>query len=266
MISIITPTFNRSYTLDRLYHSLVSQTNKNFEWIIVDDGSTDNTQMKCEKYIQDNIISCRYFRQLNKGKPSAVNGGVKKANFDYIFIVDSDDALVAEAINIIHNSISQSSTFSEDFSGFGYRKATLDGVVLGDSFHTSEKEPIFLTSTECKNTFRVDLAFCFKKKLLLENPFPVIEDEKFVPELYIWNKITDIAKVCFYPNEIVYLCEYLPDGLTNNFSEEIKRYPIGFSIYYKDQFFREKTFFQKLKMAIRYSQCCYYKKKKYNNK
>ncbi|HFU7597993.1 TPA: glycosyltransferase family 2 protein, partial [Escherichia coli] len=105
-----------------------------------------------------------------------------------------------------------------------------------------------------------DVAYCFKKESLVKNPFPRIEDEKFVPELYIWNKITDEAKIRFNISKVIYLCEYLDDGLSKNFHNQLKKYPKGFKIYYKDQRKREKTYIKKTKMLIRYLQCCYYEK------
>lgn len=88
------------------------------------------------------------------------------------------------------------------------------------------------------------LHIVFKKESLVKS-IPRIEDEKFVPELYIWNKITDKAKIRFNISKVIYLCEYLDDGLSKNFHNQLKKYPKGFKIYYKDQRKREKTYIKK---------------------
>ncbi|MDO2296100.1 glycosyltransferase family 2 protein, partial [Escherichia coli] len=86
----------------------------------------------------------------------------------------------------------------------------------------------YLNATEISNLINGDVAYCFKKESLVKNPFPRIEDEKFVPELYIWNKITDKAKIRFNISKVIYLCEYLDDGLSKNFHNQLKKYPKGF--------------------------------------
>lgn len=88
--TIFTPTYNRAYTLPALYQSLRNQTCMDFEWVIVDDGSTDNTETVCQGFKQD-LFPISYFRQQNSGKHVAVNEGVKQAQGEWFFIVDSDD-------------------------------------------------------------------------------------------------------------------------------------------------------------------------------
>ena len=244
LISIITPTYNRAYTLDRLYNSLVTQDSEKFEWIIIDDGSTDETRKKCLGYINDSIFKIQYYKQNNSGKPAAINLGVTKAVGDYIFIVDSDDALTLNAIGTIYDCIVKYTVASDfEFSGLGFRKSFFDGKMLGKHIERNTNSPMLLHSTDCNNLFKVDLAYCFKRELMIKYPFPKFKDEKFVPELFIWNKITDVAKIIFFPNVVVYYCEYLADGLTNNFKKQLRHNPIGFAVYYKDQFHREHSTF-----------------------
>ena len=88
MITIFTPAYNRKNTLPRLYESLKRQSDKDFEWLIVDDGSKDGTDKLIENYKKENILNIRYFYQENGGKQRAVNNGVKMAEGDYFFIVD----------------------------------------------------------------------------------------------------------------------------------------------------------------------------------
>lgn len=97
--TVFTPTYNRGYTLYRLYESLKSQRTIDFEWMIVDDGSTDNTCQLVEKWIrEERNFSIRYIKKENGGKPRAINYGIQYAKGRFFFIVDSDDFLLPDAV------------------------------------------------------------------------------------------------------------------------------------------------------------------------
>ena len=99
MITVFTPTYNRGYIIEKLYNSLVSQNYNEFEWLIVDDGSTDQTQELISNFITKGFIDIRYFKQENGGKHRAINKGVKLAKGELFFIVDSDDYLSNNALD-----------------------------------------------------------------------------------------------------------------------------------------------------------------------
>ena len=98
LLSIFTPSYNRAYILPILYKSLVGQTDNNFEWVIVDDGSSDNTEELVNEWIAENKIHIVYYKQENQGKHIAINSGVKRASGELFFIVDSDDSLTPDAV------------------------------------------------------------------------------------------------------------------------------------------------------------------------
>lgn len=252
MISILTPTYNRAYTLNRLYNSLCAQTNKRFEWLIIDDGSTDNTANLVEAMQQDAKIAIQYHCQTNSGKHVAVNEGVKLSDRDWIFIVDSDDALTKDAIDVVINTINQYNKPAR--VGFGFRRAYFkDSAIVGNTEIHDDK--IILTPTEAAHLFQGDIVYIFKKEVLLSNPFPVIAGEKFVPELYIWNKIADQGEIMFFPKKYIYYTEYLADGYTQNFKNNLQKNPKGFKLFYQDQLKREKRLKNKVKCFIRSWQC-----------
>ena len=99
-ITVFTPTYNRAYTLERLYKSLLNQTSYDFEWLIVDDGSTDNTSELIKSFQNNQLFDVRYYKQGNGGKHVAINKGVELAEGELFFIVDSDDYLTDDAIAI----------------------------------------------------------------------------------------------------------------------------------------------------------------------
>ena len=98
LITIFTPTYNRAYTLPKLYESLKIQTNQNFDWVIVDDGSTDDTEVLIKSFIDEGIIKITYIKQKNQGKHIAINTGVTLAKGDFFIVIDSDDYLLENCI------------------------------------------------------------------------------------------------------------------------------------------------------------------------
>lgn len=252
MITILTPTYNRSYTLQRLYDSLCAQDVYNFEWIIIDDGSNDGTSQLVLEFISHGKFKIIYLSQVNSGKHVALNFGASQANGRYIFIVDSDDALESNAIAVICQKIK----IFPDFVGYCFRRKTFDGVPIGNVVTEDE---IIMNLTQAGNLLKGDLAYVFSTASLLSNPFPIFASEKFVPELYIWNKISDIGKIIFFPKSFIYICDYLDDGYTKNFKSNLRKNPKGFGTFYKDQISRETNIIKKIKCFIRYLQCSFYK-------
>lgn len=102
MITVLTPTYNREKTLKRAYESLLSQSKKDFEWIIVDDGSTDNTKSLIEGFINENKLDIKYIYKTNGGKHTALNVGTNKAKGELLLILDSDDYLSDDAIELCY--------------------------------------------------------------------------------------------------------------------------------------------------------------------
>lgn len=256
MITVFTPTYNRENTLARLYESLKEQTYKDFEWLIVDDGSTDSTSSLIQKFQEENIIHIRYYYTSNGGKHRAINLGVKKANGELFFIVDSDDYILPNALDIIWkywNSIPQ----KELYSGLTFRKYDIKNKKLcGRKFH----EKVFESNhVEVSNIYGdVDYAIIFSKNILKQFPFPEIEDEKFVPEGFMWAQITSSYKMK-YIDEIIYFCEYKDDGYTKNFKKNFKTNPKGFRMSYKYTFMNKNYKLEKrMKAFIRIIQSYYY--------
>lgn len=103
-VTVFTPTYNRAKTLSELYASLKKQTFKDFEWIIVDDGSADNTKKCVETWVKEKIINIRYIYQVNHGKHIAMNRAVDLAKGELFTVVDSDDHLLPDALEILVNT------------------------------------------------------------------------------------------------------------------------------------------------------------------
>lgn len=229
MITVFTPCYNRAHTIERLYHSLVLQTNKNFEWIIVDDGSTDNTEQIVNVFIKEsNDFPICYFKKENGGKHTAINFGVQKANGEAFFIVDSDDWLPKNAIDRIIYYFDQIKN-KKDFAGICGNKMLPTKEIIGKTF---DGEVLDITALERKK-FNIigDKAEVFKTEILKKFPFPVFENERFLSEGIVWNRIAfDGYKLRFF-NENIYYGEYLNDGLTKNLRKMYRENPVGYLTY-----------------------------------
>lgn len=254
MITIMTPTYNRAYVLPRLYDSLCQQTRQDFEWLVIDDGSTDGTAELIFDYRVKSDFSINYFYKENGGKHRAINEGVVHATGDWIIIVDSDDLLTGDAVAKLYDVMNH---IGSEFVGMCFRRTTLSGHIIGISDPAWSKS-IVMQPIMAGHVLKGDLAYVFRTNVMRECPFPEFPGEKFVPELYIWNKIADIGKIVFYVDQVIYLCEYLPDGYTSNFKKNLRSNPCGFGLFYRDQVIRDTRLFGKVKACVRSLQCILY--------
>lgn len=199
-----------------------------------------------------NII---YKKQVNSGKHIAINTGSKLSSMDWFFIVDSDDLLIESAI---YTALKKINHLDDGYAGVCFRKGNLDGNVIGRKIEDCPQE-IDLDPTDAGNFFRGDLAYIFRTKTILRNQFPFFKGEKFVPELLIWNKISQEGKIKYFARDVCYFCEYLPDGYSKNFKLNLRSNPNGFGLFYRKQFFVEKRLILKLKCIIRLMQCIWFR-------
>lgn len=222
MITILTPTYNRAYILKQAYNSLVVQTEKNFEWLIIDDGSKDNTKELVERFINENKIKIRYYKKKNGGKHTALNYGTKKANGELILVLDSDDFLMKEAIEIINKY---------------WKKYKNNNKICGLSFMRKINNPVYKTKKfkECiSNTIEFkynngnlsDMCEVIKTEVLREFPYPEFEDEKFLSEVIVAGNIAKHYDTVYIPKEI-YCTKYLEDGLSHNWLRLVVNNPLG---------------------------------------
>ncbi len=216
MITIMTPTYNRAYILPKAYNSLKNQTSFEFEWIIVDDGSTDNTEEVVKTWLkEENPFKIIYKKQENGGKHRAVNKGVLLASYDYFLILDSDDYLTDSAVETIHKWIKEIDNL-ENFAGVSGLRGK-NGNAIGGSI---SKEYVDVTNAERKKFGLLgDKAEVYKTKILKEYPFPEFVGENFLKESASWDRIAKDGYKIRWFNEIIYICDYIEDGLTKNTNE-----------------------------------------------
>lgn len=223
MITVFTPTFNRRKNLAELYLSLKNQTFTDFEWLIVDDGSTDET----EEYISNLLKKderIRYVKQKNGGKHVAFNKGIENAKGEIFICVDSDDKLVPNALEKI-SYIQKKYAQYENICGYVFQK----GIDVSKPLYKNFKEKEFVDDYNIyinNGNFKGDKCEVFITKILKKFRFPVYENEKFIAEGFLWSKIGKNYKYVFV-DEVIYLCEYLENGLTKQGRKLRIKNPLG---------------------------------------
>ncbi len=249
MVTIFTPTYNRANLLPILYKSICEQTNNNFEWIVVDDGSTDNTKEILENFINEKKIPINYQIQQNKGKHFAINKGVSLAKGELFFIVDSDDYLPQKAVEWI-NFYYQKNKNLTNIGGVAGRRAHFDTTIIG---FPKFFNPIFCNALDIRYKHKIqgDLAEVFLTTVLKEFSFPEIENEKFCPEALLWNRIAQKYKLLYF-SENIYFCEYIPEGLTSKIVKIRMTSPIASMICYSELSKYKIPFIQKIKAVVNF--------------
>lgn len=213
LLTVFTPTYNRAYIIGKLYESLCHQTCQDFEWLVVDDGSTDNTEQLIADFIAEHRVRIRYIKKENGGKHTAINFGAKEARGELFFIVDSDDYLTEDAVDWVITSAKDVMS-DNSFAGISGTRIRPDGSRIGgvSSFKIIDSDAI---SIRTKYKIKGDLAEIYKTNVLRQYPFPIIESEKFCSEGLIWGRIS-LKYILRYYNRGIYICEYLSDGLTTS--------------------------------------------------
>lgn len=211
-LTVLTPAYNRAELLPKCYESLRAQTCFDFEWLIVDDGSTDNTEEIVNSWVSDKSVGFEtvYVKKPNGGKHTAINYSSKYIRGSVVLILDSDDYLTSDAVETVLN-------YWKDYSS--------DGKICGLSFLKGYDEQ---TSTakfgsEIQRSNHVDFrvnkkinGYCceiIRTDVLKEFPFPEFKGEKFLGENYLWVN-AGLKYDTVYINKIIYICEYLEGGLS----------------------------------------------------
>ncbi|VXB17482.1 Glycosyltransferase family 2 protein [Enhydrobacter sp. AX1] len=249
IITVFTPTYNRAYMIDKLYDSLCRQTCKDFEWIVVDDGSVDNTEELIQNFIQENKIHIVYYKQKNQGKHIAINKGVELAKGELFFIVDSDDILPKDSLEIVIEKY-QSIKDDETIAGLAGRRGYISGGYIGTN---KTYDDVIMTSIDFRFKKKIagDMAEVYKTKVIRQYPFPQFEGERFCPEALVWKRIDQQYKMLWF-SDIIYEGEYIPDGLTANIFKVRKNSPKASCLYYAEEAQYGTPAYQKIKSVANY--------------
>ena len=221
LLTIFTPTYNRINELEHLHSSLISQTDFQFEWLIVDDGSTDNTENMVVSWLDTSPFPIRYIKQPNSGKHVAHNLGAAAASGEYFICVDSDDWLESNAVETILHDI----TALDTEEGLLYPKLFAAQTAL-DTWFPDGADKIELADMRMKYGLVIETAIVFNTDVLRRHPFPVVQGERFMPEGSAYYDFVTPELFCVR-NEPFYRCEYLEEGLTKNIWKNWLSSPVG---------------------------------------
>lgn len=250
LFTVFTPTYNRAHLLPRLYESLNAQTFQDFEWIIVDDGSTDKTEEVAKSFFPSlGEMEGGFISQPNGGKHSAINRGVQEAQGELFFIADSDDYLPDDSLAKVAEKYEKIKG-DNSIGGICGLDMTPKGDVIGSGLPCDE---IICSSLELRVKHHVtgDLKEVFLTHVMREFPFPEYDGERFCPEALVWNRIAQKYNLLFF-NEPIYVAEYQPEGITARIVRARMNSPVASATTYQELNSYNIPIKEKIKAAINY--------------
>lgn len=224
-ITVFTPTFNRAYLLPRLYKSLCAQTSKDFIWLIIDDGSSDNTKELVDQWIIENLIEIQYHFKENGGMHTGHNVAYSLINTELNVCIDSDDRMPEDAIQKIIKCWNHKG--AEHFAGILGLDIYQDGTLVSNKkFPPIEAGKYY--ELKAKYGLVGDIKFVYRTDVIRKYPeYPVFEGEKFTPLGYKYLLIDQEYDMLFL-NEPLCIVEYMEDGSTKNIIRQYFKNPQGF--------------------------------------
>lgn len=250
-ITVFTPTYNRAHLLGRLYLSLVNQTNKDFFWMVIDDGSTDSTEKLVSKWIKDGLLKMEYYYKQNGGMHTAYNLAYQQISTELNVCIDSDDIMPHDAIDKILNIWAENKF--EKCAGIIGLNADFDGNILGQS---APQGLTISTMVDLKFRYNVtgDKTLVYRSDIMKAmEPYPEFEGEKIVP---FYNfLLIDLKYKMIVTNEVLCNVEYQPDGSTNTVFKQYFESPRGFTEARKIRMKYSPYLKDKFKNAIHYIFC-----------
>lgn len=263
VVTILTPTFNRADTLPILIDSLYNQSSTDFQWLIIDDGSTDNTAKIFEDLKLKAVpFQWEYHRKENGGKHTALNASHPFIKGELVLILDSDDYLTEDAVE----------TIQKEWPRYREQKA-----ICGMSYFKGESKDTHLSVENPEDEYindhihyrinhsvKGDHCEVIRTDILKQYPFPVHRGERFMPESWLWNTVGMNYKTV-YRNKTIYICNYLDGGLTKSGRILRMKCPFGMMDDCRTYFNQEVFIRWRIKEALLYwvyARCAGYTNKK----
>jgi len=246
--TVFTPTYNRAHTLSGVYESLCAQTFKDFEWVIVDDGSTDNTDEVVGRWVDERLIDINYIKQKNQGKHVAHNTAVDNAKGNLFLVFDSDDRCIPETLETFRK-------YWEDIPRDVRSKYSTLSVLCMNHFGQiiGPEYPDFIIDSQ---TFSEQLELrsggerwgINTTESMRANKFPVYCGERFIPEGLVWNRLSKNYRARFV-NVPLRIYEQQTDSLSKKIVDIRAQSPRGTLQYYSESMTLPLSTKQRLKNA-----------------
>lgn len=252
-ITVFTPTYNRGYIIENLYKSLQRQTFKDFEWLVVDDGSTDNTKELFDKWKkEDNNFNIRYYKKENGGKHRAINYGLDKARGELFFTVDSDDYLTNDALEKINkweSELDKNKKFAGIVANIGHSENETINNLFKEEHLDLDLLQRYTYNENGKNVLDGERAYIFYTDIHRLYRYPEFDGENFMTEAVVWNRMANDGYLVRYFNDIIWIFEYLEDGLTKAGNKLFLNNPRGYGLWLKEKaIFEKQSFYKRMKL------------------
>lgn len=248
ILTIFTPAYNRAHTIGRTYESLCRQTCKDFEWLVIDDGSTDNTKDLIQSWIKENKISIRYIYQENQGMHGAHNTAYHNITTELNTCIDSDDYMPEDAVEQIVALWKEKR--SSKYAGIIGLDQDVQGHIIGTDFADGLKETTLTGfyalggSGDKKQVYRTDVINSYPD-------YPIFSGEKYVGLNYKYMLI-DQDYPLLTLNKPLVIVDYQPDGSSFGMYRQYWNNPKGFAFLRKKEMVLTKSWKRRFICCIHY--------------
>jgi glycosyltransferase involved in cell wall biosynthesis len=255
-LTVFTTTYNRGYCLHQVYQSLVRQTHSDFIWMLIDDGSNDETESLVKSWITENKIEIEYIRQENKGMNGAHNTAYDNIKTPWNVSIDSDDYMPDNAVELILKNIQN---LDSKFAGIVGLDSDTKGNLIGTHFPETLTQST-LSDLYHKQGVKGDKKIVYRTEIIKKyTPYPVIEGEKFIPPGYLYRLI-DQDYVLKPVNEVFVIVNYQKDGFTKNLFSLYKNNPKGFALHRILKINLSTNWKERFKNMVHLISCCLFTK------
>lgn len=243
-LTIHTATYNRAYILGKAYESLLAQTCKDFEWIITDDGSTDNTEVLVQDWMsKDNGFPIVYNKLSHVGIPRALNSGVERASTEWFMMLDSDDHILPNTVELVLKWLDEIKN-EDHIGGIGFAKSFPNGDYMKPQEPLIDVTLGYVDATHIERSkYNLDMDMCevHRTSLFRKYPFQVYPTEKYAPERLPFYELAFAGWKLRWRKTKLYVCDYLPDGQTRD-NRIVKNNPMGYAMYYNQNLLVHSAF------------------------
>lgn len=249
-LTIFTPTYNRAHLLGKLFFSLHNQSVKNFEWLILDDGSEDDTAEMVRQFQTKADFPIRYIYQKNQGKHIAINTAVQQTFNELFLTIDSDDEMIENSLEkiaeLLPSFVENENIAAICFPHFSYNEKK---AKTNKEMNFNEK---ILDSIQLEKDYGIsgEFNYLFKTHILKKYPYPQFPGEKFIKESVVYKRI-DLFYKNLYVNQFIVKGEYLQDGLSSDFRSLLERNPNGSALAYLETVNDDRPSLDEKKEAFR---------------
>lgn len=247
-LTVFTPTYNRAYCLHLCYESLLRQKSSDFEWLIIDDGSTDHTRELVQQWIDDKKISIRYIYKENGGMHTGYNVAYENIFTELAVCIDSDDYMTDDAVEKIISFWNKNK--ADKYAGMICLDITSRGEIIGTELPKIKSATVY--DLYNRMGVRGDKKQIYRPELIRPFRSPEFAGEKLFPTCYKYFQVDLTHEMLIY-NEPVVVVEYMPDGYTKNIIKLYKKNLQSYLFYRKFiMTYPKATLWHKYRFAIHY--------------